>query len=105
MLESDKYSFTNSELQEIGKVIREKSDYMVGLVDDFSLVFKLKNSAITLQKTSVELNKFVRKTVAKFQRDLTMKDYSFVLEPSNDTYVFIDPKWFERVLDNLLFTA
>lgn len=105
MLESDKYSYSKSELQQIGKVIREKSDYMVELVDDFSLVFKLKNSAITLQKTSVELNKFVGKTVAKFQRDLTMKDYSFVFESSTDTYVLIDPKWFERVLDNLLFNA
>lgn len=105
MLESDKYSYSKNELQEIGKVIREKSDYMVGLVDDFSLVFKLKNSAITLQKTSVELNKFVRKTVERFQRDLTMKDYSFIFESSMDTYVLIDPKWFERVLDNLLFNA
>src|SRR5690625_3218578 len=105
MLESDKYSYSKNELREIGKVIREKSDYMVGLVDDFSLVFQLKNSAITLQKTSVELNKFVSKIMKKFQRDLTMKDYSFVFEPSVDTYVLIDPKWFERVLDNLLVNA
>jgi len=105
MLESDKYSYSKNELQEIGKVIREKSDYMVDLVDDFSLVFQLKNSALTLQKTSVELNQFVRKTVKRFQRDLTMRDYSFTFEPSTDTYVLIDPKWFERVLDNLLFNA
>lgn len=105
LLESSKYDFSKDELQEIGTVIREKSDYMVKLVDDFSLIFKLKNSAISFHKTTVELNEFISHIVEKFTKDLTMKDYSFVFYPSIKTYVFIDPKWFERVLDNLLINA
>src|SRR5690625_5459211 len=53
MLESNKYDFSQNELQGSGKVIREKSDYMVGLVEDFALVFKLKNSSVAVDITHV----------------------------------------------------
>jgi len=93
-------------LQGIGKVIREKSDYMVGLVEDFSLVFKLKNSSIAIDKTVVDMNRFIKKVLAKFQNDLTLKDYTFHFEPGDESYnAAIDPKWFVRVLDNLIYNA
>ena len=34
------------ELEDIGKTICEKSDYMMKLIEDFSLSFQLKNEAI-----------------------------------------------------------
>src|SRR5690625_1251374 len=106
MLESNKYNFSQNELQGIGKVIREKSDYMVGLVEDFSLVFKLKNSSIAIDKTVVDMNRFIKKVLAKFQNDLTLKNYTFRFEPGNKSHnAAIDPKWFVRVLDNLIYNA
>lgn len=106
MLESNKYNFSEEELQEIGKVIRGKSEYMVDLVDDFSLVFKLKNSAITIHKSSIELNQFVNKVVAKYENDLTLRGYLFTFKSYHTpVHVKIDPKWFARVLDNLIYNA
>ncbi|WP_062109415.1 sensor histidine kinase [Bacillus niameyensis] len=106
LLESNKYPFTPEELQEIGKVVREKGDYMVQLVNDFSLVFQLKNSAIQLEKQSIDLNEFVRSTVLKFERDLTLRAVSFSFTQSSSvTEVAIDPKWFVRVLDNIMYNA
>lgn len=106
LLESGQYDFTSVELQQMGQVIRDKSDYMVGLVDDFSLVFQLKNSAIMIQKEQVNLNEFIGSLVRRYEADVTLDDYSFVFEPvDNDCKVAIDPKWFVRVLDNLMSNA
>lgn len=106
MLESNQYDFSAQELQQIGKVIREKGDYMMQLVNDFSLVFQLKNSAIMLEKRMVEINQFVRKTVMKFEKDLTLSKVSFLFVGTNrEVYVQLDPKWFMRVLDNIIYNA
>lgn len=106
LLESNKYPFTSKELQEIGKVIREKGDYIIELVNDFSLVFQLKNSAIQLEKQTIDLNEFVHQKVVRLERDLTIQTVSFSFFPSTlSPSVAIDPKWFIRVLDNILYNA
>ena len=106
LLESNKYPFTSQELQEIGKVVREKGDYMVQLVNDFSLVFQLKNSAIQLEKIPVHLNEYVQNVVRKFERDLTLQTVSFSFTPSpEEPYTALDSKWFVRVLDNIIYNA
>ena len=106
LLESNKYPFTSEELQEIGKVVREKGDYMVQLVNDFSLVFQLKNSAIQLEKIPVHLNEYVQNVVRKFERDLTLQTVSFSFTPSpEEPYTALDSKWFVRVLDNIIYNA
>ncbi len=106
LLESEQYTFSETELSEMGKVIREKSDYMVQLLEDFSLVFQLKNSVITIEKQTIDLNKFVEKNVLKFKNDLTIQDKHFrFYASSHPCYADIDPKWFTRVLDNLISNA
>lgn len=106
LLESNQYEFTPDELQEIGKVIREKSDYMVELVEDFSLIFKLKNSTIEIDKTIIDLNLFIHDVIKKFKNDLTLEGYTFKFEPSDTaSYAFIDSKWIVRALDNLIYNA
>lgn len=49
MLESGYYNWNEEELKEIGQTLRDKSEYMVGLVEDFSLAFKLKNNVVALE--------------------------------------------------------
>ncbi|MCJ7843466.1 HAMP domain-containing histidine kinase [Lederbergia sp. NSJ-179] len=106
MLESSKYDFSPEELEEIGHVIRKKGDYMLQLVNDFSLVFQLKNSAITLEKQTLEINQYVRKVVLKFEEDLTLSDFSISFIGMDEAlYLELDPKWFTRVLDNLIYNA
>ncbi len=106
MLESSKYNFSAAELEEIGKVIRTKGEYMLQLVNDFSLVFQLKNRGVTLKKNTIEVNHFVQKAIGKFKEDYTLSAYSFEFfgfaEP---LYITLDTKWFTRVLDNLMNNA
>lgn len=106
MLESDQYEYTKEELQQIGKVIRNKTDYMVELVNDFSLIFQLKNSVVTLNKEAVDLSHFVRGVVEKYKNDMTLNEYTFSFEaPAQPCETAVDPKWFVRVLDNVLSNA
>ena len=106
MLESNKYEFSAQELEEIGKVIRDKGDYILQLVNDFSLVFQLKNSGIHLEKQKIELNQYVKKTTRKFKEDLTLARFSLnFIGTGRELFIKLDPKWFTRVLDNLIYNA
>lgn len=106
LLESEQYEYTKEEIIEIGRVIREKGDYMVSLVDDFSLVFRLKNTVIALEKTEVELNKLLEDVVHQFQEDLTMMRTHFIFSGMEEKLYFqVDRKLFVRVLDNLIYNA
>lgn len=106
ILESNKYEYTSEELREIGHVLRTKSDYMVDLLNDFSLVFKLKNSAIALKTVPINLVDYTEDIVTKFSRDMTMSSYDFQFKsPVNEEMALVDPKWFKRVLDNFLSNA
>lgn len=106
MLESGEYRYTDEELQQIGSVIRTQSVYMVDLVNDFSLIFRLKNSALTLNKEKTEMNEFIREAFEKYTSDVTLESYRITFQPSPfPCYGMIDPKWFTRVIDNLVSNA
>ncbi|MEC1180335.1 HAMP domain-containing sensor histidine kinase [Metasolibacillus meyeri] len=106
LLESKQYTFSTDEMQEMGKTIREKSDHIVQLVNDFSLVFELKNHVLELQLESVELNRWLMQYIQSYQRDLTLQHVQLTFNKAeHPLYAAIDPKWFIRVLDNVIFNA
>lgn len=106
MLESGQYDFSKEELAQIGQVIRNQSDYMVNLVNDFSLVFQLKNSTIAIEKSTVDMYTFLEKIVQTYQQDIQWQNYTLFLHPTEDAVeATIDPSWFTRVLDNLIANA
>lgn len=106
MLESGQYKWTEAELKEIGETLRQKGEYMVELVEDFSLAFKLKNQAIPLETKPLEINQFLQNVVLKFVNDRTIQDVHFVYQPLNKkVLVEVDKRWFERMLDNIIFNA
>ncbi|TDL32878.1 HAMP domain-containing histidine kinase [Jeotgalibacillus sp. S-D1] len=106
LLESGQYRWTEEELQDMGRFITEKGDYMTALIEDFSLAFQLKNQSLPHQLKPADLNKLVRGIMLKFINDLTLEDVSFNYE-GTDSAVFIqaDIRWFERMLDNLIYNC
>ena len=78
LLESGKYDWSKEELEEIGKSIREKSDYMLQLIEDFLLSFQLKNKVqVPLEEVSV--NEFFQRLMRKYERILSVPIMSFTL--------------------------
>lgn len=105
LLESGHFSFTKSELSEMGAMIRSKGDYMLELLHDFSLSFQLKNNSIPFEET-IELNEFVRRTVLRYVNDATIQHVDFAFEEHNSKLpVKANSKWFGRMLDNLIMNA
>ncbi|WP_368652922.1 sensor histidine kinase [Ornithinibacillus sp. 4-3] len=106
LLESNQYTFSQDEIVEIGKTIREKGDHIVQLVNDFSLVFELKNNVIKPDKQMMDISHFVEETIHAYQKDLTLQNTKFSFS-SEGTELFaeIDRNLFIRALDNVIGNA
>ncbi len=106
LLESGQYEWTKDELEDIGKTIGEKSDYMLHLIEDFSLSFQLKNSGNQVQFERVAVNPLIESILEKFQRDRILKDYAISLIPlQKNRFLSVNERLFERMLDNLIYNA
>ncbi|OZI12245.1 two-component sensor histidine kinase [Bacillaceae bacterium SAS-127] len=106
LLESGQYHWSQAELEEMGQTIREKGEYMLHLIEDFSLAFQLKNNELHLAKETLEVNQLLAAITSKFIHDRTLQDYHFHFEPiMTQVEIEADRKWFERMMDNLIFNA
>ncbi|MEX3619354.1 sensor histidine kinase [Paenibacillus glucanolyticus] len=105
MLENAPQDWSQEELREMGTVIREKGDYMLELIDDFSLVFRLKSEIRPQELTRLDLNELVRRCVLKYVNDVTLDaNFSYI---GGEEPLLIDgnAKWLKRLMDNLLTNA
>lgn len=106
LMENKEYSFTKQEICEMGSTIREKSEYMQRLVEDFSLIFQLRNADLPLTLASVEFNSLVRSIVIRFVNDRTLQDVKFEFnEASESVFVLVDQTLFTRLINNVIMNA
>ncbi|GGP09090.1 sensor histidine kinase [Oceanobacillus neutriphilus] len=106
LLGNKEYDWSKQELQEIGDTITEKSDYMVDLIEDFTLSFRLKNDAGSLAFNMVNLNNYMEHILVKFQKDVAFNDYQVVYKPIHpDRKIEVNERLFERMIDNLVYNA
>ncbi len=106
MLEADTYSWSEKETREFGKVIAEKSTYMMELLEDLTLTYRLRNNGLPITKEKVDMNEFIRRTIIHFINNPATREKEFVFQPYADTlFASVDPKWFQRILDNLISNA
>lgn len=106
LLGNREYDWSKQELQEIGDTITEKSEYMVDLIEDFTLSFRLKNDADRLTFSLVNINEFMKQILKKFQKDVAFKDYQIVYKPIHpDKKIEVNERLFERMIDNLVYNA
>lgn len=106
LLESGQYDWSKQELEDIGRTIGEKSAYMLTLIEDFSLSFRLKNNASLVDFQLIEVNQLLSSIVSKFNADRTLADYQLSFSPLNHRVSLqIAKRWFERMMDNLIYNA
>lgn len=106
LLESDQYNWTDRDIQQFGSVMKEKSQYMTTLIDDLSLTYQLKNNSLPVQHVNVEINQFVQKVLLQFINNPTLQNQNIEFVPSsNKIQYFIEEKWFQRIIENLLVNA
>ncbi|MFS0674021.1 sensor histidine kinase [Ornithinibacillus sp. 179-J 7C1 HS] len=106
LLESSQYDWSKKELAEIGETIKEKSDYMLRLIEDFTLSFQLKNESVPLLLEPKNLNDLMIELIQKYKQDRTIEGYPLHFKPlENDVVIQINKRLFERLIDNLIYNA
>lgn len=106
MLASEAYSWNEAETREFAEVISEKSTYMMELLEDLTLTYRLRNQALPIVKEEVDLNEFVRRAIIHFINDPANHEMTFNFQPYDEAvFVSIDKKWFQRMIDNLIANA
>lgn len=104
MLESDAYSWTEKETRAFARTITEKSSYMMTLIEDLTLTYRLKNNALPMAKEKVDITEAVRRTVIHFVNEYDRMHFVFHA-PKEAIWTAVDPKWFQRILDNVIANA
>lgn len=106
MLENAPEEWSKEELREMGTVIREKSDYMLDLINDFSLVFRLKSRIAPQEMAPTDVNELVRRCVLKYINDATWSQASYTFIGEEEALmVYGNAKWLNRLMDNLMTNA
>lgn len=106
MLQSDHYSWSDSEVRIFSGTIAEKAQYMKQLLEDLTLTYQLRSDAFPIAKEKVEINEQIRRTIIHYVNGPAGQQYEFVFQPYDGAVVAaIDPKWFQRIFENLLENA
>jgi signal transduction histidine kinase len=90
----------------MGTTIREKGDYMLELISDFSLIHQLKQGDSIMQLRETDLVELLRCSVLKYVNDATMSEYQFhYVGEERLLLIQADETWLQRLMDNLLSNA
>lgn len=103
MLESDQYDWSQDDVRNMASTMRNKADYMSGLIEDFNLTYRLKNDAVPIDKEEVEVNSEVNKIIEDFKENVISEGYHIHFHSEQKEIKYpISKIWFKRILDNLL---
>lgn len=106
ILEREPQGWDEEQLRNMGNMIREKSDYMLELIEDFSLLEKLKRGPVIMDAAPIDLNELVRRVVLRYVNDATLNDVELVYETEEERlYIDGDAKLLKRLLDNVIVNA
>ncbi|WP_413372041.1 sensor histidine kinase [Paenibacillus taichungensis] len=106
MLESLPEQWSQEEMRTMGATIREKGDYMLELISDFSMIHQLKQGDSIMELQKIDLVELVRCSVLKYVNDATLSEYQFhYIGEEHPLWVQADETWMLRLMDNLLSNA
>ncbi|AIQ66935.1 sensor histidine kinase [Paenibacillus graminis] len=106
MLESLPEQWSQEEMRIMGSTIREKGDYMLELISDFSLIHQLKQGDSIMKFREIDLVELVRCSVLKYVNDAMMSEYRFhYIGEDCPLLIQADETWLLRLMDNLLSNA
>ncbi|SDT40228.1 His Kinase A (phospho-acceptor) domain-containing protein [Paenibacillaceae bacterium GAS479] len=106
MLESLPEQWSSEEMRIMGSTIREKGDYMLELISDFSMVHQLKQGDSIMELREMDLDELVRNSVLKYINDSTLSEDHFrYIGNERPLLIMADEIWLHRLMDNLLSNA
>ncbi|WP_082406864.1 HAMP domain-containing sensor histidine kinase [Bacillus sp. JCM 19041] len=103
LLADSSYIWTNAELHDIGSALKERSEFMSALIDDLSLTYRLDNGSLPITKEKVQVGTEL-KSIARLMGQ-QMNGGSISIDCTEQLWLNADPRWFKRILENLIKNA
>jgi len=106
ILESEQYKWEHGEVSQFGRTIREKADYMNGLIEDLTLTYRLKNQALPMMKTEIPAVETIRRITVEMVNDPIASEHQIEFRTSvSSLNAEVDPTYFRRIIINILANA
>lgn len=78
---------------------------MMELIEDLTLTYRLQNNSLPIIEESIELNETIRRTIIQTMNMQDEYAYTDLQSETKQLIISLDPKWFQRILDNLIMNA
>lgn len=106
LLAEPTYHWRDEEVHKYANIIRDKAIHMERLIEDLQVTFCLKHDVLPLQKEQVDLLECIRQSVIEIANSPSAEEQEieFVTLEKELSYV-LDPKWFQRAIENLIGNA
>jgi len=96
---------SESQRQEMTKIILKETGRLNRLVSDILMITKVESKNFSLSKHSVKLSELLKESIVKFKGALAKKEIDIRLLASYTDYILIDDNRIIQVIDNLLKNA
>ncbi|MBU5483421.1 HAMP domain-containing histidine kinase [Clostridium sp. MSJ-11] len=106
LLATDTLVWNEKEVSQFVSIIQDRSCYIEELVNDFNLIFRLKNNDLPINKNNEDVIELLRECMIDITNTSKGKK-QYLNFYSNDEELFypVDKKLFKRAIDNLLVNA
>lgn len=103
MLETTKYDWTEEEIRQFASTILDKSEYMVKLINDLSLTFRLRSGDVSVALASQDIRELLPEAVRRATLHPTFGgDRVSCSVPNEPIYAPVYAPWFDRIVDNIV---
>ncbi|MFC7319411.1 sensor histidine kinase [Halobacillus campisalis] len=93
---------TSNEAQQKLASVNQKIDYLSHLIDNLLSFTLLSGKKYPYKPKTVEVNRLMKEIAAHWYPTLEQRQIEVDLETTREVYWDVDPKWMERMFDNLL---
>lgn len=106
LLSSKDYDITIEEAKRYGEIMEDKAEYMQSLIDDLSLIYKLKNKVLPFKLEKNNIVDITREVVIDILNSLEFTDREINIDYSDeDINILCDEKYIKRALNNFIING
>ena len=106
LLTAEDYKITVEDANRYGKIILDKSQYIQELIEDLSLIYKLKNKVLPFKIEEKNLVKLTREVVIDILNNPIFSEKEINIDYNNENIIILcDEKYLKRALNNFIVNA
>jgi len=106
LLSTGNLEWNKDEIHQFSSLIQERSCYIEKLINEFNLIFRLKNNALLMNKKKEDIIELLRESVIDVENTPKCKNQNLEFySDKEELYYPVDKIWFRRAIDNLLTNA